>query len=194
QRQPPRSVNCALVYRRDPRFILPADLPAISADEAGHFLEMLRQLAARLREWRAAARGGENAGSESLSPELRRRLAIRRFIHERCRQPISLADLAEHLHLSASRTAHLVRELCGMSFCNLVQEERLRQAAGLLRCTELPILEVALRSGFNDLSHFHRLFRRRFQLSPKQYRRQREAESPLARHPDKISHNSASSD
>ncbi len=174
QRRPPRAIKCTIVHRRDPRLVPLSDLPPADAAETDHLLEMLRQLAARLKEWRASAPASQSARGEPLPTELQRRLAIRHFIHDRYHRPISLVDLAAHLHLSVSRTAHLVRETCGMSFCGLVREERLRQAAGLLRCTDLSILEVALRSGFSDLSHFHRLFRRRFQISPRQYRRQRD--------------------
>ena len=48
---------------------------------------------------------------------------------------------------------------------------RLRTAAGLLRATSASIVEVCLDSGFQDLSHFHRLFRRRFGVTPLRYRR-----------------------
>lgn len=51
-------------------------------------------------------------------------------------------------------------------------EMRLCTAASLLRETSLPLIEVALASGFQDVSHFHRFFRRRFGYTPAQYRRQ----------------------
>jgi transcriptional regulator GlxA family with amidase domain len=48
---------------------------------------------------------------------------------------------------------------------------RLRTAASLLRETSMSILDVCLASGFQDLSHFHRFFRKRFGATPLRYRR-----------------------
>jgi AraC family transcriptional regulator len=48
---------------------------------------------------------------------------------------------------------------------------RLRTAAGLLRGTRAPILDVALDVGFGDLSHFTTSFTRAFGVSPARYRR-----------------------
>ena len=45
----------------------------------------------------------------------------------------------------------------------------------LLNHTALPILDVALRSGFGEISHFHRSFRERFKMTPLKYRKQCEA-------------------
>ena len=48
--------------------------------------------------------------------------------------------------------------------------ERLAYAAQRLAEDELSVTEVCLASGFGDLSHFIRSFRRRYAESPKQYR------------------------
>jgi AraC-like DNA-binding protein len=99
-----------------------------------------------------------------------RGVAIRRFVQARHTDPIALADLAEALHLSESRTAHALRESCGTTFIRLVTEERVRTAAGLLASCDMPIAEVAYRSGFGDLAHFHRTFKRSMGTTPRRYR------------------------
>ena len=53
----------------------------------------------------------------------------------------------------------------------MLVEARLKTARELLNFSSLPILEVALCSGFNEISHFNRLFRRRTGCTPGQYRR-----------------------
>jgi len=59
---------------------------------------------------------------------------------------------------------------CGMNFARLLAEARLGTAAWLLRHSGLPVVEVALASGFGDVSHFHACFRKRFGATPRRYR------------------------
>jgi len=52
-----------------------------------------------------------------------------------------------------------------------VQERRLRMAAEQLRRADAPcITDVAMAVGFNDLTHFGRAFRRRYGVTPRDYR------------------------
>lgn len=142
--------------------------PEVTEERAEHVLEALRQLRSRLLQWHAnAARPSRQAAADVPS---QRRAAIERYIFEHHAGDASVAGLAERLRLSESRAIHLVRELFGQSYIKLVSEMRLRTAASLLRETSRPILDVCLSSGFQDLSHFHRIFRRRFGLTPRRYR------------------------
>ena len=142
-------------------------------------LELLRQLGARLREWREQV---ERVPARTFEPQRRRsalpvnrRAAIEMFIQRRHPYPVRLADLAKHLHLSESRAGHAVQEACGVSFVGKLSAARLDTAAQLLRHTNLAVLEVATRSGFGDLSNFHLSFRRCFGLPPHQYRKRAQA-------------------
>jgi AraC family transcriptional regulator len=47
---------------------------------------------------------------------------------------------------------------------------RLGAAADRLRSSADPVTSIALEVGFNDLSHFHQLFRRSFGLAPRRWR------------------------
>ena len=111
---------------------------------------------------------------ESTSKNLmtHRRTLIRRYIEGQQGRDIRLKDLAAELQVSEDRATHLIRECCGQTFRDMLVEARLKTAKELLRLSSLPILEVALCSGFNEISHFNRLFHRRVGLTPGQYRRQ----------------------
>jgi AraC-like DNA-binding protein len=146
--------------------------------EAQLLLENLRQLAARLREWASELESTGLKKSGNMAPRhgdlASRRAVIRNFIFVNHTKPVRLADLARQLHLSESRATHAVKESCGATFIDLLTESRLRTAASLLVHTSLAVLEIALRSGFAEVSHFHRCFRARFKVSPLQYRKQAE--------------------
>jgi AraC-like DNA-binding protein len=150
-------------------------LPApVDDGEALLILEMLRQLGARLRDWREDFRCAampQPSAATRLSGQTTRSALIRRFMHQRHTQPVRLADLAEMLHVSESRAGHVTRQACGKSFIELLTEARLATAAGLLRHTNLSVQEIAARSGFGDLSHFHHAFRKHHHTTPHKFRR-----------------------
>jgi AraC-like DNA-binding protein len=77
------------------------------------------------------------------------------------------AEMVGKLHgLSASYIRKLFASE-GMSFTDFVLEQRLLGAHRLLReLTERSISTVAFAVGFNDLSYFNRVFRRRFGMTP----------------------------
>jgi AraC family transcriptional regulator len=53
-----------------------------------------------------------------------------------------------------------------------ILHRRLGQILLLLRQTKRPIVEIAFDSGFNDLPHFNRIFRREVGMTPREYRKQ----------------------
>jgi AraC-like DNA-binding protein len=176
-RTPGRSLKSAIRY--DARPLKPRPWPAkarmpapLEEEEAEHLLEGLRMLAARLdawlHQWERVAHSRMHASS--MRDEASRSLVIRKFIQSRHTRRVTLADLAKALHLSESRAAHAVKEACGKTFVSLLNEERVRTAADLLRASELPVVEIAYRSGFGDLSHFHRTFKQQMRMTPRRYR------------------------
>ena len=64
----------------------------------------------------------------------------------------------------------LIKRHTGRTFRDLLQEKRLTQACYLLDNTSLPITDIAGMIGYENNSFFHRLFRRRYGCSPREYR------------------------
>jgi len=153
---------------------------AMGEADAEAVLESLRQLRSRLLEWHGQVsevlkntRQPEAGGAGDMAG---RRRVIQNFLHATHTEgATSLAGLAKALHLGESRASHLVKELFGQSYVGLLNEQRLRTAAALLRASELSVTEVCLNSGFRDVAHFHRCFRRRFATTPLKYRRMSQA-------------------
>jgi len=60
------------------------------------------------------------------------------------------------------------------SFTDFITEERLASASKKLDSSaRLPIASIAYSCGFNDISHFNHLFKRRFGVTPSDYRNRR---------------------
>jgi len=117
------------------------------------------------------ARGeGERKTSQSRASDLDRMLA---FVRRRLTDPqFSPQALADHLHVSV-RTVHKRFEAAQTSFRRTLVELRLEAARRALsdpRCETLAVTQIAYGVGFNDLSHFTKIFRSKFGMPPSRYR------------------------
>jgi AraC-like DNA-binding protein len=87
-------------------------------------------------------------------------------------QQFSTRVVAEKLGLSVRYVQDLLQG-SGLSITDRIMELRLEKARALLtgdRQCSLKISDVAASCGFNELSYFHRSFRRRFGSSPAKFR------------------------
>ncbi len=169
RRPPEQGIPPELLRIASQERVHPPDLsPVRRASQAELFrtLEALRQLGARLLLWY------EKMIRDDFSPsDLSREDRIRFLISREVSKPMTLNDLAEKIHLSPSRTAHLVRESTGESFTELRMRNRLEYAADLLRNTIRPVSSIALDCGFGSTANFHRMFRKHYGITPLAYRK-----------------------
>ena len=75
--------------------------------------------------------------------------------------------------MSPSHFQATFRRITGLSFGRYCLQARLSGAADLLANSDLPVTEVARRTGYCDDSHLHRHFRRHFGATPRAYRARR---------------------
>lgn len=96
---------------------------------------------------------------------------------------LSLGDVAQRNRASA-RYVQILFERTGATFSEFVLEQRLLRGARLLRDPlqrSRKVSDIAHVAGFNDVSYFHRTFRRRFGMTPSDMRNQApDAEGPPA--------------
>ena len=95
---------------------------------------------------------------------------VRAYIEANLSEPLSLAQLAELVNLSPWHFARLFRVSFGEPPHSFVLRRRLEVAQQKLQSGDDKILAIALESGFGDQSQFTRAFRRRFGVTPGQYR------------------------
>ncbi len=82
----------------------------------------------------------------------------------------TLTEAAEMLGLSPSYLCRLIGELFGVSFKKLLSAARFDTACSLLRLTDMPIGEIINQVGYENSSYFHKEFKRRFGMTPNNYR------------------------
>jgi AraC-like DNA-binding protein len=146
--------------------------PALTSPEVG------QTVANHIHDLAALALGANrDTQHEGLSAVAAARLqAALAHIAARFIEPdLSLATLAHHEGVSPRYLQRLF-EATGMSFTERVTELRLQRAFALLtgpHAQSRRISDIALQSGFSDVSHFNRCFRARFGDTPTGVRRQR---------------------
>jgi AraC family transcriptional regulator len=100
----------------------------------------------------------------------RRILAVVAHLESQFSRPWTLQELAALIPLSAYHFLRLFKAVVGQSPSQYILYARLRAAASRLLTSRAPVFEVALQSGFNDISHFNACFRRQFGQSPMRWR------------------------
>lgn len=83
----------------------------------------------------------------------------------------ALKETAEHFHFHPDYLSKLIKNSTGISFTDLLQEIRLKEACLLLENTELPIVDIAYDIGYTNLSYFYKLFKRVYNTTPIDYRK-----------------------
>jgi AraC-like DNA-binding protein len=87
-------------------------------------------------------------------------------------EPLTLADVAAVAGLAPESFSRFFRRMTGRTFVGWLHEVRIGHACRLLSTTDRPVVEIALASGFGNLSNFNRVFRRRRHCTPRQLRHQ----------------------
>ena len=95
------------------------------------------------------------------------------------RKPETLAlgprELARRCNRSLAHVSRTLRAATGQTATHYINGLRLDLAAQLLLTTPMPIVEVAEECGLGNLGYFYRLFRKRFGVTPRRFRLQRES-------------------
>ena len=89
---------------------------------------------------------------------------------ERLDQPLTVADLAEHAHLSPRQFSRRFREAAGTTPHQWLLAQRILLARRLLETTDLPIDRVATDAGFGSPAALRMHFQRSVRTSPLTYR------------------------
>jgi LacI family transcriptional regulator len=101
--------------------------------------------------------------------------AALRYIREHLNERLTVQDLARHTATNRRRLERLFQKNLGRSPAREIERVRLEKAAALLAETEMPLLEIAGRTGYSCLPHLSRAFRQLYGVPPIQYRRQNRA-------------------
>ncbi|PCJ98058.1 MAG: AraC family transcriptional regulator [Flavobacteriaceae bacterium] len=133
------------------------------------FLDILNTLATKSTMELLAGPGFGKA----LSPKQSYRVnLINNYIRDNIHNQCSLEAISKELSLSKEAFCRFFKKTFDKTFTNYLNEYKVTFASKMLIETDLSISEIGYASGFNNLSFYHRQFKRYKQLSPKFYRQQ----------------------
>lgn len=85
---------------------------------------------------------------------------------------VTLDMLVDTFHLSKPYLSKYIKEKAGMTFQEVVREERMKKARMLLKETNQTVETIAANVGYENVEHFNRLFKKAYDMTPVQYRKQ----------------------
>ncbi len=139
-------------------------LPEMKVSQYGDMLRMTRLLSEKLSQMISSFSSDHMMGQGYKEK-------IGYFINREFKNPISIANLAEFLSLSVSRTSRLVKIHTGRNFPDLLAERRIVHAKFLLENSFFTMALVSSHCGFSDTSYFFRTFRKIQKITPAEHRR-----------------------
>ena len=96
---------------------------------------------------------------------------IQKVIRERFSSPdLDVNVLAQLYDMSPVYLGRLYLERTGMKITEYIQENRIRFACSELRYSYKSIKEIAMLSGYRDAGYFNKVFRRKMNMTPVEYR------------------------
>ncbi|MWC27380.1 response regulator transcription factor [Paenibacillus sp. MMS18-CY102] len=94
------------------------------------------------------------------------------YIKSHFREDLSLEKVASVVFLNPVYFSQLFKQKTGQGYKDFVIQLRMEQAKRLLHNPSLKLAEVAERIGYQDMRHFSQLFRKRFNVTPTEFRQQ----------------------
>ena len=105
-------------------------------------------------------------------PRIQSFKSMMHFISNNYQKQITLADIAASGSISKSLCNTLFHQYVGESPINYLMHLRCRKVAELLRSGKIPMTEIASRTGFGGVSYMSETFRKFFEKSPREYRKE----------------------
>lgn len=118
-----------------------------------------------------AVTSGTSLASKANQNSLDKTKQILKFLEEHYSEKISIKKMAEACGFSQSHFMKFFKQTMGMPFTAYLNDYRLTMASRLLISSGDSILTIAGETGFDNLSYYNRVFKQKFGVTPREFRR-----------------------
>jgi AraC-like DNA-binding protein len=112
------------------------------------------------------------SNAESFSYNSRRVKLIMEYLNKNFDKNVSLTEAAKMAAMSEVAFSRFFKLRTGKTFVDTVNEVRLGHASRMLIETTQSVNEIAFRCGFNNMSNFNRIFKKKKDCTPKEFRQE----------------------
>lgn len=133
-----------------------------------NFLSILHELSLFTDESKVLS-SSSYAKMDTYSDSLRLQ-KIQKYINENYKEEIRLPYLAGLIGMTSAGFSRFFKLRTGRGLSDYIIDIRLGQASRMLLDTMMTISEICYESGFNNLSNFNRIFKKKKGCSPKEFR------------------------
>nr|WP_275983715.1 AraC family transcriptional regulator [Paenibacillus hamazuiensis] len=123
------------------------------------------------------ARDLESSQFQAVQWKTEQMKAVLQYIHERYREPIRLHELSQLANMSEGHFCRFFKKMMKRSAVEYINDYRTRQAARLIERTDRKLAEIAMDTGFENISYFTSVFKRQIGVTPSQYRKKSRSET-----------------
>lgn len=116
-------------------------------------------------------RYGNSFPMTQLSEPMKLVLDIQKYIEDHCMEAISLQEIAKLFYRDMYYLSHLFKKITGYSFKEYLIRQRISRAKELLFYSNDDITQISINSGFGNVNHFIRIFKRFEGITPLKYRK-----------------------
>lgn len=95
------------------------------------------------------------------------------FIMDHYQENLTLHTVAEHVHVTPVWLSKLFKKETGMNFLEYMTDIRMTKAAELLAGLNHKVYQISYNVGYQDPVHFSKLFKRKYGLTPQEFRNSR---------------------
>lgn len=92
------------------------------------------------------------------------------FMLEHYEKPIKLSDVAQTVNMSETAFSRFIKKRTGKNYVDAINDIRLGHATRMLVETTHSIIEICYLCGFNNLSNFNRIFKKKKNCTPREFR------------------------
>jgi AraC-like DNA-binding protein len=108
--------------------------------------------------------------SNFILPQNSRIKKVIKYLQNHYSDDISLTDVASSINMSDSAFSHFFKKRTNHSFSDYLIDIRIGHASRMLLETNDNISEICYKCGFNNLSNFNRLFKKKRGCTPREFR------------------------